>query len=196
MEDGDLEDGELSGSDTDVGTTARTRAEAPGGFSGQAFHSRAAMQSSVSGYRSSGKCPESSDSDQESSEDEEAAVWRRKRQKVSSAPPQRLSAPPQGTLNPGAPGAPGGRRVNNIWGSVVQEQCQDAVAAELGVFGMEGEVSMSSRNVETYNFVLARKMMEKERELERQKQGSEVGAGDLRSGDISQIYRYRDISVS
>ncbi len=30
--------------------------------------------------------------------------------------------------------------------------------------GMEGSVSMSSRQSETYNYVLARKMMEKERE--------------------------------
>ena len=35
---------------------------------------------------------------------------------------------------------------------------------------MEGGVSMSSRNVETYNFVLARKLMEKEREKEMQLQ--------------------------
>ncbi len=32
--------------------------------------------------------------------------------------------------------------------------------------GMEGSVSMSSRQSETYNYVLARKMMEKEREEE------------------------------
>ena len=60
----------------------------------------------------------------------------------------------------------GARKINNIWGSVVQEQCQESVAAELGVFGMEGGVSMASRSVETYNYVLARKMMEKEREEE------------------------------
>lgn len=55
------------------------------------------------------------------------------------------------------------RKVNNIWGSVVQEQSQEAVAAELGILEMEGGVSMSSRQSETYNYVLARKMMEKER---------------------------------
>lgn len=67
--------------------------------------------------------------------------------------------------------------MNNIWGSVVQEQSQDAITAELGVFGMEGEFNMSSRNVETYNYVLARKMMEKERELE-SKEGGEVNMLD------------------
>ncbi|KAM9328276.1 phosphorylated adapter RNA export protein [Pholidichthys leucotaenia] len=171
--DGDLEDGELSGSDSDsgMGTAAQTAGpQAPPAFSGRSVHNRAAP--AASSYRSSGKPLDSSDSDADSS-DEEAAVWRRKRQKVSNAP-----QPPAAfnfRLDPtpiGAHGAPGGRKVNNIWGSVVQEQRQDAVTAELGVFGMEG-VSMSSRNVETYNFVLARKLMEKERELERQTKGEQ-----------------------
>lgn len=98
-------------------------------------------------------------------------MWRRKRQKVTNAPaPTRLSAAP----NPGNTSS-AGRKVNNIWGSVVQEQCQDAITAELGIFGMEGELNTSSRNVETYNYVLARKMMEKERELEKlSKDGGEV----------------------
>ncbi|XP_070709963.1 phosphorylated adapter RNA export protein [Pempheris klunzingeri] len=159
--DGDLEDGELSSSDTEMGTAAAAQAapQLPAAFSGQSFHSRAAAQPSASAYRSTARTAESSDSDAESS-DEEAASWRRKRQKVSGATRAGPTPVP-------AAGALGGRKVNNIWGSVVQEQCQDAIAAELGIFGMEGEVSMSSRNVETYNFVLARKIMEKERELEK-----------------------------
>lgn len=165
--DGDLEDGELSGSgsDTEMGTAAaaQARPQVPPAFSGQSFHNRAAAQPAAA-YRGAGRTVESSDSDADSS-DEEAAVWRRKRQKVSNAPQPPTRAGP--TRMP-APGAEGGRKVNNIWGSVVQEQCQDAIAAELGIFGMEGEVSMSSRNVETYNFVLARKIMDKEREMERQ----------------------------
>ena len=169
--DGDLEDGEISGSssDTEMGTRSAAQGgpQVPPAFSGQSFQNRAAAQPPPAAYRSTGRTVESSDSDPDSS-DEEAAVWRRKRQKVSNAP-----QPPASTARPGpthlpAPSTLGGRRVNNIWGSVVQEQCQDAVAAELGIFGMEGEVSMSSRNVETYNFVLARKIMEKEREMERQ----------------------------
>lgn len=168
--DGDLEDGEISGSnsDTEMGTTAAApaRHQVPPAFSGQSLHNRAAAQNSAAAYRSTGRTVESSDSDPDSS-DEEAAVWRRKRQKVSNAPqPPACTTRAEPTRMP-VPGALGGRKVNNIWGSVVQEQCQDAVAAELGIFGMEGEVSMSSRNVETYNFVLARKIMDKEREMER-----------------------------
>lgn len=157
--DGDLEDGELSGSDSEM-AAASAQAIGPPAFTGQSFQSRAASHASLPGYRSgSGPGVETSDSDRDSSDDE-AAAWRRKRQKVTNtAPPVRPAFHPM---------APTGRKVNNIWGSVVQEQRQDAIAAELGVFGMEGELDMSSRNVETYNYVLARKMMEKERELERQ----------------------------
>ncbi|XP_028426574.1 phosphorylated adapter RNA export protein [Perca flavescens] len=168
--DGDLEDGEISGSnsESEMGTAAaaaQARPQVPTAFSGQSFHRRAAAQQSSAAYRSTGRTVESSDSDLDSS-DEEAAVWRKKRQKVFDAPqPPACTTRAEPTHMP-IPGATGGRKVNNIWGSVVQEQCQDAVAAELGIFGMDGEVSMSSRNVETYNFVLARKIMEKERELE------------------------------
>lgn len=174
--DGDLEDGEISGSDTEMGTAgaAQGQPQVPRGFSSQSFQSRAAAQPPAIAYRT----VESSDSDPESS-DEEAAVWRRKRQKVSNAPqPPACSTRPGPTRLP-APSAMGGRKVNNIWGSVVQDQCQEAITAELGIFGMEGEVSMSSRNVETYNFVLARKIMEKEREMERQgKDDAEVNMLD------------------
>ncbi|XP_056266803.1 phosphorylated adapter RNA export protein [Pseudoliparis swirei] len=172
---GDLEDGEISGSDTEMGAA---RPQVPPASSGQSFHGRAAA------YRSTGRTVESSDSDADSS-DEEATLWRRKRHKVSQRPePSRLPAPD----------APGGRKVNNIWGSVVQEQSQDAVAAELGFFGMEGEVSMSSRNVETYNFVLARKIMEKERELERRANdgGSEVSMLDAQLEDYMKEREDRD----
>ncbi|XP_019955560.2 phosphorylated adapter RNA export protein [Paralichthys olivaceus] len=170
---GDLEDGEISGSgsDTEMGTTAagaESRPRVPPAFSGQSFQNRAAAQPPAAAYRSAGKTAESSDDEQDSS-DEEASVWRKKRQKVSNAP--QLPACTTGRAVPTrlpAPSAPGGRKVNNIWGSVVQEQCQDAITAELGIFGMEGDFSMSSRNVETYNFVLARKLMEKEREQEMQ----------------------------
>ncbi|KAM7377892.1 hypothetical protein PAMA_013012 [Pampus argenteus] len=171
--DGDMEDGEISGSssESEMGTTTTTaaaavqpRTQVSPAFSGQSFQNRAAAQPFAPAYRSSGRTAESSDSDAASS-DEEAAVWRRKRQKVSSAPqPPACIAQPGSTRMPDA-GVLAGRKVNNIWGSVVQEQCQDAVTTELGIFGMEGEISMS-RNVETYNYVLARKIMDKEREME------------------------------
>uniref|UniRef100_UPI0037E7A981 phosphorylated adapter RNA export protein n=1 Tax=Semicossyphus pulcher TaxID=241346 RepID=UPI0037E7A981 len=187
--DGDLEDGEISGSgsDTEMGTTAgaaQPRPQVPPAFSGQSFNSRAAIQPSAAAYRSSGRTVESSDSDPDSS-DEEATVWRRKRQKVLDAP-----QPPASTNRMTAPGALGGRKVNNIWGSVVQEQCQDAVAAELGIFGMEGEINMSNRNVETYNFVLARKIMEKEREMERQ--SKDPGEVSMLDAQLEEYMKGRD----
>lgn len=148
--DDDLEDGELSGSCSDS-EMAVARSQGPRAFSGQSFGTRTSAETSAVAYRSTVKPLDSSESDSS----EEEASWRRKRQKVSIRPP----------VTPG--NAPGARKVNNIWGSVVQEQCQDAIAAELGIFGMEGEVSMSSRNVETYNYVLARKIMEKEREQDK-----------------------------
>lgn len=153
--DGDLEDGELSGSCSDsemVAVSATARPQVPPAFSGQFFRNRTAAETSAAAYRSTVKPLESSESD---SSDEEESSCLRKRQKVSNRP----CATPRDT--------PGGRKVNNVWGTVVQEQCQDAIAAELGIFGMEGEVSMSSRNVETYNYVLARKIMEKEREQDK-----------------------------
>lgn len=167
--DGDLEDGELSGSDSEMGVP-QTRPQPPASFSCQSFQSRPTSQSSATSYRGPATAAESSNS--ESSDDEEAATWRRKRQKVTNA-----SRPPAFDHCGGGLPTPGGRKVNNIWGSVVQEQCQDAIAAELGVFGMEGELSLSSRNVETYNYVLARKMMEKERELEKQR--AAAGGGEV-----------------
>lgn len=175
--DGDLEDGELSGSssDTEMRTASATRPQVPPAFSAQSFHNRAAAQTSSAAYRSTAKTVESSDSD---SSDEEAAAWRRKRQKVSNAPQPPAFNTRGGPTPTHAPGELGGRKVNNIWGSVVQEQCQDAIAAELGIFGMEGEVSMSSRNVETYNYVLARKIMEKEREMEKERDEGEVSMLD------------------
>ncbi|XP_029019676.1 phosphorylated adapter RNA export protein [Betta splendens] len=186
--DGDLEDGEISGSgsDTEMGistTTLQARPQVAPAFSSQSFQSRAAAQASSDGYRSTRGTLESSDSDQDSSDDE-ATVWRKKRQKVSNTPQSSVFTSRPMSVRPVAHSALGGRKVNNIWGSVVQEQCQDAMTAELGFFGMEGEVSMSSRNVETYNFVLARKIMEKEREMERQsKEEGEVNMLDAQLED-------------
>ncbi|XP_053200123.1 phosphorylated adapter RNA export protein [Scomber japonicus] len=167
--DSDLEDGEISGSGSDsemrtTGAAAQARPQAPPAFSGHSFQNRAAAQPSAAAYRS--MTADSSGSDAASS-DEESSVWRRKRQKVTNAPQVPACIARPGPTRMQDPGVLANRKVNNIWGSVVQEQCQDAITAELGIFGMEGEVSTSSRNVETYNYVLARKIMEKERELEK-----------------------------
>ncbi|XP_061618272.1 phosphorylated adapter RNA export protein [Phyllopteryx taeniolatus] len=172
--DADLEDGEISGSGSDSEMKTATAA-APAGllqtpaFSGQSFQHTAATLPSAVPYRNSGRPAESSDSDLVSS-DEEGAAWRSKRQKVANnRQPAAIIARPAPNRLPDAC-ALRGRKVNNIWGSVVQEQCQDAIAAELCVFGMDGEISTSDRNVETYNYVLARKIMEKERQMEKQQQ--------------------------
>ncbi|XP_077566080.1 phosphorylated adapter RNA export protein [Stigmatopora nigra] len=161
--DRDLEDGEISGSasDSEMNTSAATPVTGvtpPLPFGGQPFLDRVVVS-----YRSAGRASESSDSEPDSSEDEGASRGR-KRFKV----PDAVAPAAAGHL----PEALRGRRVNNVWGSVVQEQHQDAVAAELGVFGMEGDVSMSDRNVETYNYALARKIMEKERHMERRGKGA------------------------
>ncbi|XP_077400701.1 phosphorylated adapter RNA export protein [Vanacampus margaritifer] len=171
--DGDLEDGEISGSGSDsemktATAAAPARPSQHAAFSGHSFQNRVSSSLPPAiAYRNSGKTAESSDSDPDSS-DEECVAWRHKRQKVSN-----IRQPPAVVARP-APNrdacALRGRKVNNIWGSVVQEQCQDAIAAELCVFGMEGEVCMSDRNVETYNYVLAHKIMEKERQTEKQQQ--------------------------
>ncbi|KAJ3612332.1 hypothetical protein NHX12_020608 [Muraenolepis orangiensis] len=158
---GDLEDGELSESDMTSSVDPTPPAYRP------------APQPAPSGYRNSTRAADSSDSGGDSEEDDEAAaaLWRRKRQKVSTllppppAAPQRLLLQSAGSEVPAAE-----RKVNNIWGSVVQEQSQDQVMAGLGVFGMEADFDMGSRAVETYNYVLARKMMDKERREEEEKE--------------------------
>ncbi|XP_072233740.1 phosphorylated adapter RNA export protein [Leuresthes tenuis] len=193
--DGDLEDGEISGSssDTEMGTAAaeHPRPQISPGFSGQSFQSRAAAQQPTSAYRSTGKTVDSSDSDPDSS-DEEGAVWRRKRQKVSNALQPTANTARSGPTPVDATGALGSRKINNIWGSVVQEQCHDAVTAELGIFGMEG-VDMSSRNVETYNFILARKIMEKERAMEKlSTQAKQVGEVSMMDAELEEYMKARD----
>ncbi|CAM4730940.1 unnamed protein product [Leuciscus chuanchicus] len=139
----DLEDGELeSDHESDMRDAAEERVQV------SSFQNRGPSwnAASVTGYRN---CKNTDSSDSGSDSEDEAVRWRQKRLKCSSLP-----APVQ---------ASAARRVNNIWGSVVQEQSQEAVAAELGILGMEAGVSMSSRQSETYNYILARKMMEKER---------------------------------
>ncbi|KAK1906543.1 Bifunctional autolysin [Dissostichus eleginoides] len=103
--DGDLEDGEISGSgsDTEMGT-----AQVPAAFSGQSFHNRAAVQPSAASYRSGNK-PVSSDSDQDSS-DEDSEFGANKRPKASNAtqpPPESTTTRPEPTRMdvPNAPGA-------------------------------------------------------------------------------------------
>ncbi|XP_041105679.1 phosphorylated adapter RNA export protein-like [Polyodon spathula] len=162
----DLEDGELSGSNSDsemrIATNERLQKQQSAASATTAFQSRSEAPPrtapSVTQYRSMAGLDSSDNSDSDS--DEDKVLWKRKRQKCSNPLPVKppvATAPPVGQSQPV-------KKVNNIWGSVVQDQNQEAVAAELGILGMEGEISMSCRQSETYNYVLARKMMEKERQ--------------------------------
>ncbi|XP_039614970.1 phosphorylated adapter RNA export protein [Polypterus senegalus] len=159
----DLEDGELSDSQSDSEMKLATEDQAqkphPPAFDSHFFQKRREPQppvASVTHYRSAAGMDSSDNSDTDS--DEEKVLWKRKRQKCSNTPaqPVAFALPPATQKSPG-------HKVNNIWGAVVQEQNQEAVAAELDFLGMEGEISMSCRQSETYNYVLARKLMEKER---------------------------------
>ncbi|XP_076140479.1 phosphorylated adapter RNA export protein [Alosa pseudoharengus] len=177
----ELEDGELSGSnsDSEMGSNVDRRGQmsAAPAFTNQSFQSRAPAQPapSATGYRN---MPAAVSSGSDSDSDEDATLWRTKRQKCSHAPP-----PPSGPartpalpFGASAASAQAGRKVNNIWGSVVQEQNQDVMATELGIIGLEGDLDMQSRQSEAYNYVFARKMMERERELERERQEQDESA--------------------
>lgn len=97
---------------------------------------------------------DSSDDSASDSDEDDGSPWKHKRQKTSN-PPQNVSRPTQfmfaGQNKPSK---------NNIWGAVLQEQTQEAVANELGIMDMDGLIDMS-RQSETYNYVLARKLMTK-----------------------------------
>lgn len=108
-------------------------------------------------------------------------LWRRKRQKCTNVP---LAVPPTAFRGTGTVTGPPCRKVNNIWGSVVQEQSQEAVAAELGIMGMEGGITMDSRQCETYNYLLARKLMEKE------KQEEEPGMEAMLEGQLEECMQH------
>ncbi|XP_020369702.2 phosphorylated adapter RNA export protein [Rhincodon typus] len=124
-------------------------------------------------YRTATSDNSSEESDLDS-DDEERLLWRRKRQKCSNSTNNLPLKPPvmpfgpvgDGFTGAGNPAKVGSRKVNNIWGSVLQEQNQDAVATELGILGMEGSIDMNSRQSETYNYVMAKKMMAKQRQEE------------------------------
>ncbi|XP_007897546.1 phosphorylated adapter RNA export protein [Callorhinchus milii] len=124
-------------------------------------------------YRTTVSDDSSEDSDCDS-EEEDRLQWKRKRQKCSDDGNNLPLKPPAFPFGPfGARqiktennGDTLGRKVNNVWGAVLQEQNQDAVATELGILGMEGNIDMNSRQSETYNYALAKKMMEKQEEEE------------------------------
>lgn len=161
MEDEELEDGELSGSDTDM--VSRPADKAPArkfnvGNDDKGYRSNTSLPTSVP-YRII-KNVDSSDDDASDSDEDDGSPWKRKRQKTSN-PPQNVSRPTQ-LMSAGQ----NKQSKNNIWGAVLQEQTQEAVANELGIMDMDGLIDMS-RQSETYNYVLARKLMTKSNDEEK-----------------------------
>ncbi|XP_067839156.1 phosphorylated adapter RNA export protein isoform X1 [Heptranchias perlo] len=186
-----LEDGEVldSESDSEMTTGAEQQNQQPAipNYSATPFSTQNNIRAHPSSfdlssrYRTTASDNSSEDSDHDSDE-EERLLWRKKRQKYShngNNLPLKPPVMPFGPVGDGFTGTgnsvkAGGRKVNNIWGSVLQEQNQDAVATELGILGMEGNIDMNSRQSETYNYALAKKMMEKQRQKEEEEEMSKL----------------------
>uniref|UniRef100_A0A8C0JMN1 Phosphorylated adapter RNA export protein n=1 Tax=Canis lupus dingo TaxID=286419 RepID=A0A8C0JMN1_CANLU len=151
---GDMEDGQLSDSDSDTTVAPSDRPlQVPKTLGGAStvrpFQGTATPCVPVSHYRTVKSVDSSEESFSDS--DDDSSLWKRKRQKCFNPPPK--PEPFQFGQSSQKPLVPGGKKVNNIWGAVLQEQNQDAVATELGILGMEGTID-KSRQSETYNYLL------------------------------------------
>ncbi|XP_019410751.1 PREDICTED: phosphorylated adapter RNA export protein isoform X3 [Crocodylus porosus] len=150
----DVEDGEISDSDSDMPKPQDDN------------NAARAFQGNISGcapaipYRTTKSLDSSEDSFSDSDDD---SFWKRKRQKCFNLPPVKQEPFQFNQSQQKQTTAVGGRKINNIWGSVLQEQNQDAVATELGILGMEGSID-KSRQSETYNYLLAKKLMKQAQE--------------------------------
>ncbi|XP_008066040.1 phosphorylated adapter RNA export protein [Carlito syrichta] len=158
LEAGDMEDGQLSDSDADMTVAPSDRPlhvpKVLGGDSAvRAFQSTTTACVPVSHYRTVKSVDSSEESFSDS--DDDSSLWKRKRQKCFNPPPK--PEPFQFDQSSQKASVAGGKKVNNIWGAVLQEQNQDAVATELGILGMEGNID-KSRQSETYNYLLAKKL--------------------------------------
>ncbi|XP_019372392.1 PREDICTED: phosphorylated adapter RNA export protein isoform X1 [Gavialis gangeticus] len=162
----DVEDGEISDSDSDMPVAA---AAPPGPLPPKPQDDNNAarpFQGNISGcapaipYRTTKSVDSSEDSFSDSDDD---SFWKRKRQKCFNHPPVKQEPFQFNQSQQKQTTAVGGRKINNIWGSVLQEQNQDAVATELGILGMEGSID-KSRQSETYNYLLAKKLMKQAQE--------------------------------
>ena len=123
------------------------------------FQGTATPCAPVSHYRTVKSVDSSEESFSDS--DDDSSLWKRKRQKCFNPPPK--PEPFQFGQSSQKLPVPGGKKVNNIWGAVLQEQNQDAVATELGILGMEGTID-KSRQSETYNYLLAKKLKRESQE--------------------------------
>ncbi|XP_021121912.1 phosphorylated adapter RNA export protein isoform X1 [Heterocephalus glaber] len=166
LEAGDMEDGQLSDSDSDMTVAPSDRPPQvqkvlDEDSAVRAFQNTAATTHvPVSHYR----IVKSVDSSEESfsDSDDDSSLWKPKRQKCLNPPPK--PEPFQFGQSSQKPPVVGGKKVNNIWGAVLQEQNQDAVATELGILGMEGNID-KSRQSETYNYLLAKKLKRESEEF-------------------------------
>ncbi|XP_027724995.1 phosphorylated adapter RNA export protein [Vombatus ursinus] len=167
-----MEDGELSESDSDM-----TDTKVPdGNISFRPFQSSIAV-SPVSHYRTIKGVESSEESFSDS--DDDSCLWKRKRQKCFNPLPK--PEPFQFVQNNQKQHILGGRKINNIWGAVLQEQSQDAVANELGILGMEGNID-KSRQSETYNYLLAKKIMRESKTEKLDKELDEYMHDDKKAG--------------
>ncbi|KAF7250543.1 Phosphorylated adapter RNA export protein [Varanus komodoensis] len=154
----DVEDGEILESDCEMPISAAARS--PPQKQHDTYSSARSFPNSISpcapsiSYRTTKNLDSSDESFSDS--DEDNCLWKRKRQKCSNLP---LPKPEPFQFGPNPPKqiTVGGKKINNIWCTVLQDQNQDEVASELGILGMEGSIDRS-RASETYNYLLAKKM--------------------------------------
>ncbi|XP_060136112.1 phosphorylated adapter RNA export protein isoform X2 [Zootoca vivipara] len=150
------EEGEISGSDCEMPTSARSPPQKEHDISSaRSFPTAISPCAPTVPYRTTKSLDSSDESFSDS--DEDSCLWKRKRQKCSNLPPAKPEPFNFGPI-PQKQITVGGKKINNIWGAVLQEQNQDAVASELGILGMEGSIDRS-RASETYNYLLAKKLM-------------------------------------
>lgn len=163
---GDVEDGELSDSDSDMpgagSPRERQQKSNDGSNAGRPFQSSISSGVPDVPYRTTKSVDSSDESFSES--DDDSSLWKRKRQKCFNFPPAKCEPFPLNQSH-AKQTALGGKKVNNIWGMVLQEQNQDAVATELGILGMDGSIDRS-RQSETYNYLLAKKLMKEAQQKE------------------------------
>ena len=91
-----------------------------------------------------------------SDSDDDNSPWKHKRQKGFMPPPLKPEPFHFGQSSQKLPFA-GGKKVNNILGTVLQEQNQDAT--EFGILEIDGTIDQS-RQSQTYNYLLAQKLLQ------------------------------------
>ncbi|KAM3847641.1 phosphorylated adapter RNA export protein isoform 2-T4 [Vipera latastei] len=150
----DVEDGEIFESDNEMPVSASSKSpqQNDSGNPAISFPSSSSQSTTSVPYRT----VKSMDSTDESfsDSDEESGLWKRKRQKCSNLPPLKPE-PFQFSPNPHKDIR---KKVNNIWGEVLQKQNQDDMSRRLGILWMDGNLD-TSRGSEAYNYILAKQLV-------------------------------------